>query len=60
MQRHQNVGRLDVAVDDSLLMGVLYRAADVDDTVSGAPGSPDTFVSQYSVIGMPLTSSITK
>ena len=28
VQRHQDIGRLDVAVDDPLLMRVLHRVAD--------------------------------
>ena len=31
VQRHENIGRLDVAVDDALLMGVLDRVADGDE-----------------------------
>jgi hypothetical protein len=32
--RHQNVRRLDVAMDDALLMRVLNRLADLDEQVS--------------------------
>ena len=59
MQRHQDVGRLHVAMNDSLLVGVLNRLADghkqLEPLVVGS-----WFWSQYSVIGTPLTSSITK
>ena len=38
VQRHQNVGRLDVAVDDALLMGVLDRVADRDEQLQPLAG----------------------
>jgi hypothetical protein len=36
VQRHQNIGRLDVAVDDAFLMRVLNRLADGDEQLSSA------------------------
>ena len=57
--RHQNIGRLDVAVDYPLLMRVLDRLADLDKQVETRPGG-ELASSQYSVIFTPRTSSITK
>ena len=59
VQRHQHVGGLDVAVDDPLLVGVLDRLADRDEQLEPLPRR-EAAASQYSVIGTPLTSSITK
>ena len=60
VQRHQHVRRLQVAVDDPLLVRVLHRAADLREQIQALPRRQFLFVSQYSVIGTPLTSSITK
>ena len=56
----QDVRRLDVAVDDPLLMRVLDGLADLDEQVQPLARSSSLFWSQYSVIGIPRTSSITK
>ena len=56
----QDVGGLEVAVDDPLLVGVLHRLADRRRTAPAARGGRGGAASQYSVIGMPLTSSMTK
>ena len=60
VQRHQDVGRLEVAVDDALLVGVLHRLADRRRTAPAAAAASAGSASQYSVIGTPLTSSMTK
>ena len=56
----QDVGRLEVAVDDPLLVRVLHRLADRRRTAPAAAAAVSWFWSQNSVIGTPLTSSITK
>ena len=56
----QHVGRLEVAVDDPLLVRVLHRLADLDEQLQPLARVESWFWSQYSVIGTPLTSSITK
>ena len=60
VQRHQDVRRLEVAVDDPLLVGVLHGLADLDEQLQPLAGSAGCSRSQYSVIGMPRTSSMTK
>ncbi len=55
----QNIGRLEVAMNDALLMGVLDGLADVDEQLQPL-ARRQLFSSQYSVMGMPLTNSITK
>ena len=52
--------RLDVAVNDALLMRVLHGLADVDEQLQPLAWSTACCLSQYSVIGIPRTSSITK
>ena len=59
VERDQHVRRLDVAVDDPLLVRVLDRLADRDESSSRSRGVNWAW-SQYSVIGTPLTSSMTK
>ena len=59
VQCDQDVRRLDVAVDDALLVGVLDGLADLDEQFQ--PLAAESFaLSQYSVIGTPWTSSMTK
>ena len=60
VQRDQDVGRLEVAVDDALLVGVLHRLADVDEQPQPVPRTSRRLWSQNSVIGTPRTSSMTK
>ena len=60
MESDQDVGRFEVAMDDALLMGMLHGLADRDETSSRAASGQKRFSSQYCVIGMPRTSSITK
>ena len=60
VQGDQDVGRLEVAVDDALLVGVLHRLADRDEQLQPLPRASGWCSSQYSVIGTPLTSSMTK
>ena len=38
VQRDQDVGRLEVAVDDPLLVGVLHRPADLDEQLEPLAG----------------------
>ena len=55
----ENVRGLDVAVNDALLVRVLDGLANLDEQVE--PRSVESFASsQYSVIFMPRTSSMTK
>ena len=56
---HQDVGGLQVAVDDPLLMGVLDGLANGDEQLQPLRGVRRCS-SQYWVIGTPLTSSMTK
>ena len=51
----QDVRRLEVAVDDPLLMRVLDRLADLDEQLQPLRASSAAAASQYSVIGTPLT-----
>ena len=60
VERDQDVGGLEVAVDDPLLVGVLHGPADQDEQLQPLAGSRAARWSQYSVIGMPRTSSMTK
>ena len=53
VQRDQDVRRLEVAVDDPLLMRVLDRLADRDEQLQPLARSSGWFWSQYSVIGTP-------
>ena len=46
-------------MNDSLLMGMLHGLADIDEQLQPLRGL-SLALSQYSVIGMPRTSSITK
>ncbi len=56
---HQNVRGLKIAMDNSLLMGVLHRLADLDEQFQAlARGSRCS--SQYWMIETPLTNSMTK
>ena len=55
----QHIGRLEVAMDDPLLVGVLDRLADRDEQLQPLAGR-ELASSQNLVIGTPLTSSITK
>ena len=55
----QDVRRLDVAVDDALLVRVLDRLADRDEQLE-ALAMESRCSSQKSVMGTPLTSSMTK
>ena len=59
VQGDHHVGGLDVAVDDPLLVSVLDRTADIDKQLQTLV-VVRLFLSQYSVIGMPRTSSMTK
>ena len=56
----QDVGRLEVAVDDALLVGVLHRLADRHEQLQPLAAAVRWFWSQNSVIGTPWTSSMTK
>ena len=47
-------------MDDPLLVGVLHRLADLHEQLQPLRGCVSCCLSQYSVIGTPLTSSITK
>ena len=47
VQRHQHVGRLDVAVDDPLLVGVLHGLADRDEQLQPLAWIESWFWSQY-------------
>ena len=58
--RHQDVRRLEVAMDDPLLVRVLHALADVDEQRRAARGCVSRCLSQYSVIGIPCTYSIAK
>ena len=58
-RRHQHIRRFHVAVNDSFLMGMLDRATDIDEELETL-ARVSWFLSQYSVIGMPRTSSMTK
>ena len=58
--RHEDVRRLEVAVDDALLVRVLHGLADLDEQLAAARAVESWFSSQYCVIGTPRTSSITK
>ena len=60
VQRDQDVGRLEVAVDDPLLVGVLDRLADGDEQLQPLARREAGSRRRYSVMGMPLTSSMTK
>ena len=60
VERDQDVRRLDVAVDDPLLVGVLDRLADRDEQLQPLARASAGLRSQYSVMGTPLTSSMTK
>ena len=60
VQRDQDVRRLEVAVDDAFLMGVLHGLADVGEQLQPLARRRGWFLSQNSVIGTPWTSSITK
>ena len=60
MQRDQHVRRLEVAVDDPLLVRVLHGLADRHEQLQPLAGSRAGSRSQYSVIGTPRTSSMTK
>ena len=60
VQRDQDVRRLEVAVDDALLMGVLHGLADVDEQLQPLARRQLVLDRRYSVIGTPRTSSITK
>ena len=60
VQRDHHVRRLDVAVDDPLLMRVLDRLADRDRNSSSRWRGERRLSSQYLVIGTPWTSSMTK
>ena len=60
VERDQDVGRLDVAVDDALLVRVLDRLADVARTAPAARGCDSCVRRSTAVIGTPLTSSMTK
>ena len=56
----QDVRRLDVAVDDALLVSVLDGLDRPARTAPAAAGASSRCVSQYSVIGIPGTCSIAK
>ena len=60
VQADENVRRLQVAVDDPLLMGVLHGLADRHEQLRAARAIGRRAWSQYSVIGTPLTYSMTK
>ena len=60
VERDQDVRRLEVAVDDPLLMGMLDGLADEHEQIEPVGDAQAGFRSQYSVIGMPRTSSMTK
>ena len=60
VERDQDVGRLEVAVDDPLLVGVLHRLADRHEQLQPLAAASAGCSSQYSVIGTPWTSSMTK
>ena len=58
--RDEDVRGLQVAVNDALLMGVLDGLADLHEQVQAARRTLIRVASQYSVIGTPLTYSMTK
>ena len=60
VQRDQDVGRLDVAMDDAFLMGVLHGLADRNEQFQAFARRQSGCSSQYLVMGMPWTSSMTK
>ena len=60
VQGDQDVGRLEVAVDDPLLVGVLDRLADRHEQLQPLPRASAGARRSNSVIGTPLTSSMTK
>ena len=59
VQGDQHVGRLDVAMDDPFLVGMLHRLADGDKQLQPL-AEREVMLVAVSVIGTPLTSSITK
>ena len=60
VQRDQHVGRLEVAVNDALLMGMLHRLADRDEQLQPLADGQLIAGRSNSVIGTPRTSSMTK
>ena len=60
VQCDQHVRRLDVAMNDALLVGVLDGLADRDEQLQPLSRRVSRWSSQYSVSGMPFTSSMTK
>ena len=59
LRADQHVAGFEVAVDQPFLVGVLNGVADLDEQFQ--PGADiKLFLSQYSVMGIPRTSSMTK
>ena len=60
VEADQDVGGLQVAVDDALLVGVLHRVADRNEELQPLLGRSGGARRRYWVMGTPWTSSITK
>ena len=47
LRRYQNVGRLQIAVNDSFLVGVMQRAAYLDEEIDAGPDSKAVLVGEF-------------